>query len=75
MRQRENKEHAKKVEKLDRYSITYTYIKGGDTSKQSAIGYRDMRASRSQSWKSTRKYHGRAYRVETVNTTRGKVVS
>ena len=72
---KQESERGRRLAKLDRYNIDFTYIKGGDTAKRSAVGYRDMRQVRSETWKSTRKHKGgRAYRVETVNVTKGRKV-
>ncbi len=70
------REKSQKKRDLDRYNINFTYIKGGDTAKRSAVGYKEMRQVRSETWQSAHKYKGgRAYRVDTVNVTRGRKVS
>jgi len=69
------KEPRKKQQGLDHYNIAFTYIKAGDTARRSAVGYKDMRRVRGETYRASHKYKGgRAYRVKTVNVSRGREV-
>ncbi len=75
MTKKQESERGRRLAKLDRYNIDFIYRRGGDTTKRSAVGYRDMRQVRHETWQSARKHKGgRAYRVETVNVTKGRKV-
>jgi hypothetical protein len=72
--ERERKERDKHARPLSDYKIDVNYIKGG-TAAHSARGYRDMRQTRGEIYRGSRKYKGgRAYRIRVVNTTKGRIV-
>lgn len=59
---------------LDEYAIKQTYIKNGDGHTYHERGYKPMKKKRGEIYQGSKHKGGRAYRIETVNVTKGKPI-